>query len=295
MRSLAVVPAGLLADPRRFATLVGLASVPFTVLLAEGAITPDATSIGATVPAAPLVASGMVVGYRFGDDARDRRRAGVSAGLVGSIGTAIVFLAGIDAALPIDSTRATLVASGISLALVAVGVVLTVGLTLVGSVLGGMVHERIESRRRRETRAGRGGSNWWRVLPIYVLLAPSVLGYMLLVRPIDGAGFLIVWVGLLVLVVISLMTLPAVAIDASAFRAVDGAWDPNVWAYVGLPVVTYLLVSLVRDYQGSTSPSGDAAYGYFVALWATTVVYLLARRRFTADDRASMETPRGGV
>lgn len=295
MRVPAVVPAGLLADPRRFAMLVGLASVPFTVLLAEGAITPDAASIGATVPAAPLVASGMVVGYRFGDDARDRRRAGVWTGLVGSIGTAIVFLAGIDTVLPIDSTRATLVATGISLALVAVGVVLTVGLTLVGSVLGGMVRERLEFRRGRKTATGRGGSDWWRVLPVYVLLTPAVLGYVLLIRPIDGAGFLIAWVGLLVLVILSLVTLLAVAIDASAFRAVDGGWDPNVWAYVGLPVGTYLLVSLVRDYQGSTNPPGDAAYGFFVALWTATIVYLLARHRFTADDRTSTENPRGGV
>ncbi|WP_115864360.1 DUF5518 domain-containing protein [Halorussus litoreus] len=76
----------------RTATLLGLASIPFTIVLswevffrswgigpAEGAY------LGGTISGGPILAAGLVAGYRYSQRPTSSRSAGIRVGIVGSV------------------------------------------------------------------------------------------------------------------------------------------------------------------------------------------------------------------
>lgn len=81
-----------LADEElRLATLVGLASVPCTIILTESPPSGDGIYIGGAVSGGALVLAGLVVGYLYSQRPTESRRAGIRTGLVGSIGLVLLY------------------------------------------------------------------------------------------------------------------------------------------------------------------------------------------------------------
>lgn len=133
-------------DPLRFALVVGLATVPFTVALSwqspEGT-----TAVGGSVSGLPLLVAGALVGYRYGDCATRARRAGVRAGLAASVATVLLYAATAVSTIGAASTAATAVAVILAPFVVAVGAALTVLVTAGTAALVGWIRRRADPDR----------------------------------------------------------------------------------------------------------------------------------------------------
>ena len=83
-----------LTDQRfRVALYLGLASVPFTIALALLLRSTGVGPAGAGIAGFPFVLSCVVAGYRYGLEAISGRRAGIVAGIAGSLGAILLYLA----------------------------------------------------------------------------------------------------------------------------------------------------------------------------------------------------------
>ncbi|QLK27672.1 DUF5518 domain-containing protein [Natrinema zhouii] len=287
--------ADLTAERFRTAVLVGLATIPFTVALSwESA----PTSFSGTA----VFAAGCLVGYRYGDRSAENgdvgplegyrygkrpaasHRAGVVAGVVGSLPAVPWSIAHmLDLARSLSGWRAVITAVSLPVAVpIVVGLFALSG--AIGAYVGDWVAARVDrtrDRARSRADADPGGdvSGWWRWVAAYILLAPAVLLYVFAVQPDSGIGFAVSVLALFVLVPFSVAAVVALFEDAVILQEARRDWVPNYWVYVGAPLGVYALVSLVATVLESANPSGDGIYGFVVALWLSSVVYLHSRRR----------------
>lgn len=284
---------GIVGDPLRFAVLVGLAAVPVTVALSWQPPPGGATVVGGTVSGVPLLAAGALVGYRYGECASRARRAGIWTGLAASVATALLYVATTISTIGTASTTMAALAVVLTPIAVAVGAGLTVLVTAATAVVVGWMRRR--TAREHRIRAVKGDKSrsplearWWLPVVAYVLLVPAVALAEGLVEPDGGAGFA---VGLL-LVGTVLLSVPAalgVFVDATVPRR-ESAWFPNVRAYVGLPACVFGVAYVGAALYDSARPSAPATFGFLVALWVTSVVYLANRYRYL--ERVAGERPR---
>ncbi|MDG5821681.1 DUF5518 domain-containing protein [Natronococcus sp. A-GB7] len=280
-------------DPLRFAILVGLATVPFTVAFSWQPAPDEATIVGGTVSGAPLLVAGALVGYRYGDCASRTRRAGIWAGLAASVATVLLYAA--TAVLTIGAASTTTAAFAVVLTPIAVviGVGLTVLVTAATAVVVGWMRRRTARASRGRDATGKGSPNalesrWWLPVVAYVLLVPTVALAEGLVEPDGGAGFAVA----LLLIGTVLLSVPAalgVFVDATVPRC-ESAWLPSVRAYVGLPVCGFAVAYVGATLYGSPRPSAPAGFGFLVALWLTAAAYLANRYRHRG--RVAGERPR---
>lgn len=272
---------GLTDDSLRFALLVGLATIPFTVALSWEPVSDEVVVVGGSVSGAPLLLAGLLVGYYYSGRATESRRAGIWTGLAASIGAVVVFLANAYTTIGSASPRMAAVAVVLSPLTVAIGVGLTVLVTMITALISDWVTTRVDRDRRvAETDDSNAvGSRWWQLIAVYILLAPVVVLYILWVNPDSGVGFGLSVLGLLVVAPLSIVTLIGLFIDATAPRAVETGWFPNVWFYVGVPLGVYALVYLGATLRDVVTPSGAGMYGFIGALWIASVIYLVSRHR----------------
>lgn len=281
MISLQSLRDGLTDDSLRFAILLGLATIPFTLALSWKPVSSDGLVIGGSVSGEPLLLAGVIVGYRYSQRPTESRRAGLWTGLAGSIATMLVFVAPAATTIGNASSRMAVVAVVLIPIAIGIGVGFTALTTMVSAVIVDRVTKRLRNRDSSETgdtdHQKTTPSKWWRAVPIYVLAAPVVL-LLLWVQPDSDVGFVVAWLGLLGLVVLSIVTPVGLFIDATVPRT---DWLPRVTIYVGAPLAATALVYLGADVQGRAYPVGDAWYGFFAALWLTAAVYLSDKYRHT--------------
>lgn len=290
---------GLTDDSLRFAILAGLASLPVTLALSWEPIPDGVVVLGGSIQGVPLLLAGLLVGYWYSDRDTEPRRAGIWTGLAGSIATVLVYVANTATTVASASPWVAVLAVVTTPIVLALGVGLSVVVATVGALIGDAATKRVDPDRRvlnAEDRDGRDGSTsrWWRVVAVYALAAPVVLGYSLVGYdrwfPDHGVGFALAALGSIALVIGSIVTLVALFVDATAPRDAETGWFPNVWVYVGTPLGAFALVSLEAVRRGSANPAGDGTYGFLVALWVVSVVYLVGRRRHGgAIGSASLE------
>lgn len=137
----------------RSATVLGFASIPFTVALSWHAVTDAAVVLGGTISGGPLFLAGLLAGYVYSDRPTPTRRAGVQTGLVGSLGVAIVYL----------SNSATTIAAGpewvagASLVLTPVAVGIGIALSVLVCVIGATIGEWLTTREFLTRRTAKSG------------------------------------------------------------------------------------------------------------------------------------------
>ncbi|AGB30329.1 hypothetical protein C488_04832 [Natrinema pellirubrum DSM 15624] len=288
-----------LTDERfRTAVLLGLASIPFTVALSwESAPT---SFSGEAVVAAGFLAGlhyadrsagngdiGLLEAVRYGKRPSVSRRAGVVAGVVGSvpaIGWEIAHTAEIVwTFFGWQGALAVVVLPIIVLLLVAF-----FGLGgVVGAAVGDWLVSQIDWTRdgagsRSDPDAAADDSRWWWLVAAYVVVAPAVLLYVFGVNPVSDAGLLVAILSLFVLVPFAVFVAVALFKDAIALGAAGRGWVPNYWAYVGAPLGTYAVAYVAARIAQSTNPSGVGVYAFLIALWISSVAYLDHRRRYAS-------------
>ncbi|SFS40982.1 DUF5518 domain-containing protein [Halostagnicola kamekurae] len=282
--SLQPVRDGLTDDSLRFAILAGLATIPFTLLLSWEPVPDDGVVVGGSVSGLPLLVAAVVVGYRYSDRETESRRAGVWTGLVGSIGTVLLYLANSATTMWTGSQEMTVFAAVFTPPALILGVGLTTAITAVIAAITARAVNRLDREHRivppGETRARDvRDSRWWIPLAAYVLLAPPAAVVLIVSEGQSDGWFLLSALFLLVLIPLSFVAFVALFIDGTEPRPDGVTWIPSMWVYVGLPITGYALVYLVAAYQGIPTPSAPGIYGFIVALWVTAVGYLIARYR----------------
>ncbi|SER24590.1 DUF5518 domain-containing protein [Natrinema salaciae] len=285
-----------LTDERfRTAVLVGLVSIPFTVVLSwESAPTTvsGTAAFGAGLlvgfhyadRSAPNGDVGLLEGIRYGKRPAASRRAGIVAGVVGSVPAVLwATISVLELVRYLSGWQAAIAA-----ALLPVTIPFAVGLFALSGAIGAVVGDwlavrgdRARDRARSRARQNPDGdaSGWWRWIAAYVLFAPAAVLSVFVFGPDNGAGFAISVLALLALVPFSVVAIVALFEDAVTLHEVGRDWVPNYWAYVGAPLGVYVLVSQGATFLESANPSGDGVYGFVVALWLSSVVYLTGRRR----------------
>ncbi|WP_137289230.1 DUF5518 domain-containing protein [Natronorubrum halophilum] len=284
---------GLTDDSLRVAILAGLATVPFTLALSWISAPDDVATVGGTVSGEALLLAGLIVGYYYSDRETENRRAGIWTGLAGSIAVVLLYVTHTITTIGSHSSRWTAVIVVLTPVALVIGVGLTVLVTMVAAQLAGWVTTRLDRDRRVSGPAGgddRTGpaSKYWKAVAAYVLVAPPVLGYVLLELGENDVGFLLSALGMLFLVPLSIVAFVALFIDATAPQERGTGWLPSVWAYVGGPLGVYVGVYSVATLWGVGYPPGYAIYSFFGALWLASAVYLVNRHRyFDAGGSAS--------
>lgn len=284
IRALHTLRDGVTDDALRVAILVGLATIPVTLALSWNPVTDDVVA-GGSVSGAPLLLAGLLVGYYYSDRETESRRAGIWTGLAASVATVLVFVANAIVTIGSEPSRwaaVTVIGTPFILALGAGFVVL---FATVAAQFADWATTRLRRARRSPDASDDGDSTvpdpkWWKILAAYVLVAPPVVGSVLLEVPAGGLGFALSLLGLLVLVPLSVVALGALFVDATAPRSSKTERVPNALAYVGAPIGTYALVYAVATLRGSGHPDGYAIYAFIGVLWIAAVVYLRNRHRY---------------
>ncbi|MFD1562439.1 hypothetical protein ACFR99_02500 [Haloarchaeobius amylolyticus] len=112
-----------------------------------------------------------------------------------------------------------------------------------------------------------------------MLATPLVLLSVFGVDP-DGTGVIVVALLLVCLVFAALATVVSLVKDAGSIADARVAWQQLSVIYVAVPIGAYALVYLVATLRQSIHPPGDAMYGFVVALWGSSLVYLVNRHRY---------------
>ncbi|MEY7848833.1 DUF5518 domain-containing protein [Natrarchaeobius sp. A-rgal3] len=288
MIALQRVVAGATDERLRTATVVGLATIPFTLLLSSWSAnaSTDTISIGGAISITSVLVGGLVVGYRYGERPTSGRRAGKRTGLVGSIGG--ILLVVVTMVTGLWGASAGYAVAVVAVSAIAIGfvVILSVFAGMIGAVIGELVatdgHAKRTSADSPETHsqgADRNGvdAGHWRYIAAYVLFTPVVFLYVFGVSPDGGAGVLLAVAMLFALVGAMIGALVALTKD---IRSVGTVWQPRWRVYVGVPVGAYAVVYVVATLRNSVNPSGDGLYGFALALWLTAVMYLNYRHRY---------------
>ncbi len=266
-------------DSLRFAILTGLVTIPFTVVRSWEPTSDGGIVLGGSISGGPLLVAGLIVGYRYSGRPVDSGRAGKWTGLVGSIGTVIVYVANTVATVGNLSSTMAIAALVLAPILVAIGVGLTVLGTMIPAMIAGWVTERLDRAGRRpeswdDADRDATGSKWRRLVVAYAVAGPTLLVVVFLADLEADVGFVLSFLGALLLVPLSLVAVVALFIDATDPRDATADWVPNVWLYVGAPIGTYAVVWLVATLRSATYPPGYALYGFVIALCLTSVAYL---------------------
>lgn len=275
---------GLTDDSLRVAILVGLATVPFTLTLSWRS-GPDDVTVGGTVSGGALLLAGLFVGYYYSDRETESRRAGIWTGLAGSIAVVLLYGTNTITTIGSQSTRWAAVTVALTPVALALGVGLTVLVTMVAAQFAGWVTTRLDRDRRvfdpadGDDRTG-PASKYWKTVAAYGLAAPPMLGYVLLELAESDIGVVLSVLGMILLVPLSLLAFVALFIDATAPRERGTDWLPSVWAYIGGPIGAYVGVYSVATLWGVGYPPGYAIYSFFGALWIASAVYLVNRHRY---------------
>ncbi|WP_139246189.1 DUF5518 domain-containing protein [Natrinema hispanicum] len=272
-------------DRLRAATLIGLASIPITLVLALDAVPRDSAVIGGLSPATPLLAAGLFVGYYYHDRPIASRRAGVRTGLVGSGGVLAASVADLVTTLGSASPAMTAVTVGLFLVEFALGITFLVLLTMVSAIGGAwaandLARVRHPTAPQAERERSVGDSWWWLPIVVYVLATPLVLLFVFWVVSDDGPGVIVAVLLLFCLVFTAIAAVVSLVKDTGTLADASAAWQPLSVVYVAGPVGVYALVYLVASLRQSIHPPGDAMYGFVVALWGTSLVYLINRHRY---------------
>ncbi|RZV08373.1 hypothetical protein BDK88_3346 [Natrinema hispanicum] len=273
-------------DRLRAATLVGLASIPITLVLALDAVPRDGVVIGGLSPATPLLAAGLFVGYHYHDRSIASRRAGVRTGLVGSGGVLAESVADLVTTLGSESPAMTAVTVVLFLVELVLGVAFVALLTMASAIVGAWVASNVARVRdptapRAERERPVDDSRWWLPVVVYVLVAPLVLLFVFWIVSDGGGGSVIIGALLLFcLVVTAIAAVVSLVKDTETLVDASAAWQPLSVVYVAGPVGVYALVYLVASLRQSIHPPGDAMYGFVVALWGSSLVYLINRHRY---------------
>jgi len=272
-------------DRLRAATLIGLASIPITLVLALDAVPRDSAVIGGLSPATPLLAAGLFVGYYYHDRPIASRRAGVRTGLVGSGGVLAASVADLVTTLGSASPAMTAVTVGLFLVEFALGITFLVLLTMVSAIGGAwaandLARVRDPTAPQAERDRSVGDSWWWLPIVVYVLATPLVLLFVFWVVSDDGPGVIVAVLLLFCLVFTAIAAVVSLVKDTGTLADASAAWQPLSVVYVAGPVGVYALVYLVASLRQSIHPPGDAMYGFVVALWGTSLVYLINRHRY---------------
>ncbi len=162
MISLRTLVAGLTDESLRTATLVGLASIPFTIALSWNSVTlpHEIASNGgihfdATISGAAIFVAGTVVGYLYAGRPTEVERAGTRAGVVGSAPMIALILLAFLVQIWFASTK--IVSTLVLTLLIPLTVVLSAGVGalvgLVGASLGEWVADRVGRGRPTEANA----------------------------------------------------------------------------------------------------------------------------------------------
>jgi len=258
----------------RFAVLVGLASIPFTLALVEspgrGGDHDRRPRVGE-----PLLLAGVVVGYRYSERATESRRAGFWTGLVGSIATVIVFTANTITTLESMSSRMTVLAVALTSVFVAVGVGFTVVITTVAAMITDWVTTRVAragSEPDPQEADRRTAGSLRLAIPAYSLLTPIVLLCVFWLLPDGGVGLLVSVLGLFVLAPLSVVAFVALFIEATAPQPEGTDRFPGLRVCVGVPVAGYALVYLATEFHALESAPRVGIYGFIVGLWIVSLV-----------------------
>ncbi|WP_255169478.1 DUF5518 domain-containing protein [Natrononativus amylolyticus] len=278
---------GLTDKSLRVAILVGLATVPVTLLLSWESVAgvDDGVVLGGSISGTPLLLAALFVGYYYSNREPDSRRAGIWTGLAGSLAAVLVYLANAAATIWAASPRMAAVAVVLTPLSVVFGVGLTVLVTMLAAQFSGWAARRLSRDHRvlePETAADRASSDsrwWYRLVVAYALFAPIALGYTLGIAPESGAELGLSVLLLFVLVPLSVLAFVALFVDATAPRAAEAGWFPSVWLYVGVPIGAYALVYAGAAFSGEPRPAAPGVFGFTGALWAVVVVYLVQRNR----------------
>lgn len=146
---------GLVDGDRLVATLLGLATVPFTIALSWGAVTNSSVVLGGSISGGPLVLAAVIAGYYYSDRPTSARLVGVQVGLVGSIATVIVYLA--NAVTTVGSASGWIADVFVLLTPVAIALVTGIAVLLcaLGAMGGDWLHAKVaDGRGGRRTGAG---------------------------------------------------------------------------------------------------------------------------------------------
>jgi len=275
-RSLKWLYDGLTDDSLRVALFAGLATVPFTLLLSGVAVSDSTASV--SISGTPLFLAGLLVGYYYSDRETESSRAGTWTGLAGSI--AVIVATAISVATAIGAgSRAATIAVVVGPIFAALGVAVSVLVASIGAGIGGWVTTRLgRDRRVADEVVDPPSSKWLRFIAGYAFVAPAVFSYMLWGSPESGVGFVLTFLSLLGLVVLSIVAFVGLFIEVTAPRT---DWLPTIWLYVGAPFGVAAIVYAEATVRGSIYPTGDAMYGFFGGLWLTAVGYLFQRWRHT--------------
>ncbi|MFP8953410.1 hypothetical protein ACLI4Z_10605 [Natrialbaceae archaeon A-arb3/5] len=292
MPSLRTLRDDLTDESVRVAILIGLATVPVTVVSSWESVTDEVVVLGGSVSGGALLLAGLLVGYYYHGREADVRRAGIWTGLAGSLGTILIFGANSVTTLAAASWPWSAAVAVLTPVTIGFGVGFTVFVTAIVAMGTDWVLTRLDRDRRTgesgetdgETRVD-GVLKWRLVIAGYAVLAPVALGYTLWIRPEGDAGVLLAVLLLVPVVFLSVATLVALFVDTTAPRGARTEWLPSVWLYVGGPIGAGAFVSLVAAGYGLDFPQGYGQYGYLVALWLAAAGYLVNGRRHGAIGR----------
>ena len=288
---------GLDDESLRIAILVGLATVPVTVALSWAPASADVFRIGGSISGEALLFAGLFVGYYYHGRETAARRAGIWTGLIGSLGTVVVFGANSVATIVAASWPRTAVAVLGTLVTLAFGIGFTVFATAIPAIGTDWVLTRLERDHRvvdPESEAtverGDGATGRWLSIVGYAILVPVAFGSMLWLEPMGDGGALITVLLLVLTFFLSIATLVGLFVDATEPRDARTDWLPNVGLYVGGPIAAGALVYLITAVREWGYPAGNGWYGFVAALWLAATVYLvntyrherLGRRRVDA-------------
>lgn len=268
----------------RLATAIGLISAPVTAVLSWGTVLDDRAVIGGTVSGGAFLVVGLLVGYLYYHRPPNRRSAGIRAGVTASLGLVVVYLAKMFSMIDASSHRATAVAVVGTLLAVVVGVGMSILVVCVAAVIG----DRFAAVRSWQSevkdtapqnRKEVDGRKWWRYVAGYTLLVPVTAGYLFGIAPISPGGGLLGAVLLFVTVIAAAVALVAVYKDAERLYANGSSWIPNVIAYVGVPVVAFVIGYYVAAFNAWEAPAAVGQYSFLSVCWLAAIVYLVDRRR----------------
>lgn len=272
-------------DPNlRLATAIGLISAPATAVLSWGIVLDDRGVIGGTVSGAAFLVVGLLVGYLYYHRPTNRRRAGIRAGLAASLGLVVVYLATMLSMIDATSLGATSVAVGGTLLAIVVGGSMSILVVCAAAVIG----DRFAAVRSwqsevkdtpTQNREEVDGRRWWRYVAAYILLVPVTAGYLFGIAPTRPGGGLLGAVLVFVTVIAAAVALVAVYKDAEQLYVNGSSWIPNVIAYVGSPVVAFVIGYSVAAFNAWEAPAAVGQYCFLSVCWLAAVVYLLERRR----------------
>lgn len=125
----------LTSDPLRFAILVGLTSIPFTVVLSWGMVADGTYAVGGRISGEFVFVAGLLSGYYYSNKSVKATRAGLWTGLAASLGTLLVFLANSAGTVGTLSTGWAVVAIVGTPVVAALGIGLSVLVAVAGAVI----------------------------------------------------------------------------------------------------------------------------------------------------------------